>query len=104
MSRRTAVWLAWSLWAVCVALIALTWVLDVLTPPVPAREELPLGFAVIFTIGLLVYPTLGALVVSRHPHNPIGWIFCGTVGSFVVRASFSQVRASLVDTLIMRSL
>ncbi len=82
MSRRGAMWLAWSLWALCVMLITLIWVLDVLTPPIPEREELPLGFAVILTIGLLVYPTLGALVASRHPHNPIGWVFCAT--SFVV--------------------
>jgi hypothetical protein len=81
MSRRGAVWLAWSLWGLCVVLITLIWVLDVLTPPIPAREELPRGFAVIFTIGLLMFPTFGALVASRHPHNPIGWIFCGT--SFV---------------------
>jgi hypothetical protein len=25
----------------------------------------------------LVYPTIGALIVSRLPRNPIGWIFCG---------------------------
>src|SRR5215204_1104917 len=25
----------------------------------------------------LVYPTIGALIVSRLPTNPIGWIFCG---------------------------
>jgi hypothetical protein len=78
ISRRAAVWLAWSLWALCVVLVTLTWVLDVLTPPIPAREVLPLGFAVILTIGLLAYPTFGALVASRHPNNPIGWIFCGT--------------------------
>jgi signal transduction histidine kinase len=25
----------------------------------------------------LVYPTIGALIASRLPRNPIGWIFCG---------------------------
>jgi hypothetical protein len=37
MSHRTAAWLAWSLWAVCVVLITLALVLDFMT------EELPLG-------------------------------------------------------------
>ena len=36
MSHRTANWLAWSLWALCVVLITLALVLDFMT------EELPL--------------------------------------------------------------
>ena len=40
MSRRTAAWLAWSLCAVCVALIALTLLLDFLTDDV-FRLDLP---------------------------------------------------------------
>jgi two-component system NarL family sensor kinase len=80
MSRRTAAWLAWSVWAVCVVLIALTLVLDFTT------EELPLelsgirydpGFAVLTGVLSLAYPAVGALIASRLPTNPIGWIFCG---------------------------
>src|SRR3712207_6826952 len=80
MSRRTAAWLAWSVWAVCVVLIALALVLDFTT------EELPFelggfrydpGFAVLTGVLSLVFPAVGALIVSRLPTNPIGWIFCG---------------------------
>src|SRR5215212_10467049 len=61
--------------------------LHLLTPPIPARE-LGLGYAVFSTIGLLVYPTVGALVASRRPHNPIGWIFCG-IGFLNAAQSFA---------------
>jgi hypothetical protein len=80
MSRRTAAWLAWSVWAVCVVLIALALVLDFTT------EELPLelggfrydpGFAVLTGVLSLAFPAVGALIASRLPTNPIGWIFCG---------------------------
>jgi hypothetical protein len=82
MSRRTATWLAWSLWAVCFALIALALVLDFLTGEVLLPPELRglrpgLGFAVLTGVLSLAYPTVGALIASRLPTNPIGWIFCG---------------------------
>jgi signal transduction histidine kinase len=78
-SRRTAAWLAWSLWAVCVALIALALLLDFLPDNVlgltPVRAN-P-SFAVLPGVLSLAYPTVGALIASRLPAHPIGWIFCG---------------------------
>jgi hypothetical protein len=90
MSHRTASWLAWSLWALCVVLIALALVLDFMT------EELPLevggfrydpGFAVLTGVLSLAYPAIGALIASRLPANPIGWIFCGTGLIYAMRRS-----------------
>ena len=81
MSHRTAAWLAWSVLAVCVVLITLALVLDFTT------EELPLdvggfrydpAFAVLTGVLSLAYPAVGALIASRLPTNPIGWIFCGS--------------------------
>jgi signal transduction histidine kinase len=97
MSRRTAAWMAWSLCAVCVALIALALLLDFLTGDVPYPTNivrstskvavlpgiLPYGerpgpaFAVLTGVLSLAFPTVGALIASRLPTNPIGWIFCG---------------------------
>ena len=78
MSRRTAAWLAWPLWAVCTALIALSLLLDFLTPNVGLSTGLrpDPSLAVLTGILSLAYPTVGALIVSRLPANPIGWIFC----------------------------
>jgi hypothetical protein len=87
MSARSAAWLAWSVCAFSVALTLIYVVLNLLTPPIPMRE-LGLGYDVFFTIGLLLYPTVGALVASRRPHNPIGWIFCG-IGFLSAAQSFA---------------
>ena len=74
--------------AVCVVLITLALVLDFMT------EELPLevggfrydpGFAVLTGVLSLAYPAVGALIASRLPTNPIGWIFCGLGVIYVTR-------------------
>ena len=79
MNRRTAAWLAWSLCGVCVALIGLALSLDFLTDdaPLPPGARLGPGFAVLTGVLSLAFPTVGALIASRLPTNPIGWIFCG---------------------------
>ncbi|MDP9412068.1 MAG: hypothetical protein M3P70_16550, partial [Actinomycetota bacterium] len=79
ISVRTATWLAWSLWAACVVLIMLALVLDFMTEEVPFYVGLrfPPGFAVPMGVLSLAYPAVGALIASRLPANPIGWIFCG---------------------------
>ena len=34
------------------------------------------GVDVLFDLTFLAYATVGALIVSRHPRHPIGWLFC----------------------------
>jgi len=72
MNTRVAAWLAWLLWALCLALAVLTVGFDIYTPP--SRQEPP--FAMLAAILLLVYPTIGALVLSRRPKNAVGWVLC----------------------------
>jgi hypothetical protein len=79
MSRRTAAWLAWSLWAVCVVLITLALMLDFRVEEyslIEAGLRYSPGFAVLTGVLSLAFPTVGALIASRLPANPIGWIFC----------------------------
>jgi hypothetical protein len=85
MSTRTAAWLAWSLAAVCVVMATLTLLFHVLTPS-GSKGAISLSLNALFAIVLVLFPVVGALIASRHPRNPIGWIFCGT--SFVLTGAF----------------
>jgi hypothetical protein len=82
MSRRAAVWLAWSLAGLCVAMFAASVVLYVLahSSQEPTSTGDTLSELLIF-ITFLAFPIVGALIASRHPRNPVGWI-CLVVGLF----------------------
>ncbi len=98
MSRRTAGWLAWSVCAVCLALIVLTLSLDFFTDDSLANGGFDLSqrpgpaFAVLTVMLSLVYPALGAIIASRLPTNPIGSIFCG-VGLLYATQRFAHAYA-----------
>jgi hypothetical protein len=89
MSRRAATWLAWSLAGLCLVLAVATVVLSVL--PRPAREEASswnsAGDLLIF-VAFLAFPLVGALISSRRPENPIGWV-CLLAGLFWMLIIFS---------------
>jgi hypothetical protein len=89
LSSRAATRLAWSLWALCVALIALAGLLDHLTlHDVPRTEWSPAAWlfdkGVIYLAVWLPYPTVGAVIASRRPANPVGWLFCFAGLLFIV--------------------
>ena len=64
-----------SVWVASVALLVFTGLLAYLTLPI-ARVDGSWIFAALFAALSLSYPTMGALIVSRQPNNPVGWIFC----------------------------
>jgi hypothetical protein len=86
--RRVAAWLGWSMWALCVALAVLALGFDIYTPPTGHEPN----FAVLAGIPLLVYPTIGSLVISHRPKNVVGWVLCGMGFVFEVLA-FSRAQA-----------
>jgi hypothetical protein len=77
MSPRAASWLAWSLAGLSVAMFAVSVVLYVLTRSAQVPSSLGASRTVIelsTSVPVLAFPIVGALIASRRPHNPIGWI------------------------------
>ena len=70
---RTAYWLAWSLWALSVALTTLSLLLLALIRSHPGTHifDFWLGNSLI-----VIDVTVGAIVASRRPENPVGWLLC----------------------------
>src|SRR5215204_7191748 len=73
MGTRAATWLAWSVCAFSLALTALSFVLIILNlnlnAPIYFYWLEPTNFAV-------GYSVIGAIIASRLPAHPIGWICC----------------------------
>ena len=63
-------WLAWGLFASCVLLTLLS--LSVMYLGDPHRIVGRLDYLLVF----LPCAAVGALVASRRPENPVGWLFC----------------------------
>jgi hypothetical protein len=83
MKRHTAaVWLAWSLWALCVVFVVLAVLLYFYT----SLQRPHPRFVVLAGVPLLVYPTIGAFIVSHRPKNAVGWVLCGMGFVFEVLA------------------
>jgi hypothetical protein len=74
----TAGRLAWSLWALTVIGLAVALAL----PSAEADEDVwSLVASFVFALS---FATVGALVASRRPENPIGWIMCGAGLAYAV--------------------
>jgi hypothetical protein len=69
---------AWSLWGLALGFAAVGLFFGILSFPAPLPEgrEPLLASIVVLDVLLVLYGTLGALIVSRRPRNSIGWIFC----------------------------
>jgi hypothetical protein len=90
MRRRGAVWLAWGICGIPLVLAALIWLLYTKNAAVanPSGEQ-PLEISPLFDAGvLLVFSIPAALIVSRQPRNPIGWLLAA-IGYGVGVADFA---------------
>jgi hypothetical protein len=73
MSTRTTSWLAWAVCALSLALTALTFLLIALDLSLNAPIYFYWFESTIIAVG---YPVIGAIIASRLPAHPIGWICC----------------------------
>jgi hypothetical protein len=73
MSYRTAAWLAWSLWGLALTLTALALLLLALILSHPDTHIYDYWFN---NTTIVIDVTVGAIVASRRPENPVGWLLC----------------------------
>jgi hypothetical protein len=82
MRYRAAAWLAWSLGALSVTMFVANVVLYFLAPSVQSTSNWGTVGTVsdmLVFVSFLAFPIVGALIASKRPHNPVGWI-CLAVG------------------------
>ncbi|HEV2093384.1 MAG TPA: hypothetical protein VGR18_09500 [Rubrobacter sp.] len=91
LSSRAASQIAWTLWGLALALAAVGLLFGILAFGAPLPEERGPFLVSIVVLDTLVvlYATLGALIVSRHGRNLIGWIFCFVAVSLAILSSAS---------------
>src|SRR5919205_3008996 len=92
MSRRAAARLAWSLGALSVTMFIVTVELYFVTRSVQLPSTWGTGglsLVLIFLLPFLAFPVVGALIASRRPDNPIGWI-CLAAGIFWMLANLTS--------------
>src|SRR5215216_3581798 len=74
ISTRTASQLAWGVCALSLALTALSLLLFILNLSYPNTHLFEPWLD--NTLNAVFYPTVGAIVASRRPENPVGWLLC----------------------------
>jgi hypothetical protein len=67
--------IAWSLWSITFVLLVFVWGLIFLHRSI-SRDAAFMLPRIAGSVLVLSTATIGALVASRRPRNPIGWIFC----------------------------
>src|ERR671920_331759 len=78
---RAATWLAWPLWTLIVATIGFGFLMW----PVSEGALIPLVFST-----AVPFATVGAIVASRRPYNPVGWLFIAFGVAAALRFTGSQ--------------
>ena len=73
-SHRLASRIAWTLWMISLLAAAVVWTLIALNWSTPVPDIWGVRGSEVIT--WMTFSTVGAVIASRRPENPIGWIFC----------------------------
>jgi two-component system NarL family sensor kinase len=95
MSNQTARRLAWSITLTSVALVAIGLAMSILALIADENHLGPFPHQFFTPLLTIAYGVVGALVAARHPHNPIGWMFCAT--GFLSALNMLSAGCSLYD-------
>jgi len=95
MSTRTASQLAWGLCALSLALTALSLLLLILNLSHPNTHLYEPWLD--NTLTAISYAPVGALIASRHPANPVGWLLC--LYGFVISLSYFSAEYAIYTLL-----
>src|SRR3712207_7270379 len=95
-ARRAASWLAWALAGLSVAIFLASGAFYVLDPSARSPGNwLTVGTIsdMLSFVSFLAFPLVGALIASRRPYNPIGWM-CLVVDRKSTRLNSSHANIS----------
>ena len=92
MSARSATYLAWSLWALILAIQVAGLVFYGLAGTASDANSVSAGIVALIVFQL--FATVGAAIAAKRPENPIGWLFC-TVPLLTALANASSGYAEL---------
>ena len=84
MSRRAAAWFAWSMCAFSLALTALSLLL--LASNLTHLDAHVYDYWLENTVLVVTFSIIGAIIASRLPANPLGWLFCAAACQPVEKA------------------
>jgi hypothetical protein len=96
VNRRAIAWVAFTLWGLSLVLSALGVVFLVLSASTPIPPGF--GFRGIDGIFAAVFSTVGTVIASRRPHNPVGWLFCAAGLEFAIVAFTAEYAVYAVLT------
>src|SRR5215217_1049514 len=95
VSRHTSVRLAWALCVLSLALTALSLLLFILNLSYPNTHLYEPWLD--NTLTAISYAPVGALIASRHPENPVGWLLC--LSGFVISLSYFSAEYAIYALL-----